>query len=186
MKSDRELRTARRIGFAIQCSPRRSPLTAPFAARTAICRAVRHSPRHSPLTEPFATPFATHRAIRRAVHHSPLLWKASGDIEKHSEWRTARRFEVRYSMFAAPFAIRRAIRLVIRHAVRHSPRRSPIVEPFAIRRAIRCRFSMSPDAFHTFHMTTCNQYETIHYTIIHKMDYRSRFYIRIQNPIFLF
>ena len=45
-------------------------------------------------------------------------------------------FKLRYSMFTAPLAIRS----------------SPIAEPFAICRAIRCRFSMSPDAFHSIHM----------------------------------
>ena len=42
-------------------------------------------------------------------------------------------FKLRYAMFAAPLAIRS----------------SPIAEPFAIRRAMHCRFSMSPDTFHT-------------------------------------
>ena len=128
-------------------------------------------------------------------HFRGWLWKASGDIEK--QWRTARRIEVRYSMFAAQFSIccsvshlffpmfsiqgsllnvRRsqfaalfAICLVIRCAVCHSPHLSysffPIFaiqaslfnvrraishshSPFANRRAIRCRFSMSPYAFH--------------------------------------
>ena len=37
-----------------------------------------------------------------------------------------------------------------RFAIQCSPRRSPFAVRQAIRRAIRCRFSMSPDAFHTF------------------------------------
>ena len=68
------------------------------------------------------------RAVRIAVRHSP----------RHSSRQSPRHFlfilpNCRYSMFAAPLAIRS----------------SPFANRRAIRRAIRCRFSMSPDAFHT-------------------------------------
>ena len=126
--------------------------------------------------------------------------KRQGTLKNNSEWRTARRIEVRYSMFATPFSIRCAVSYLflkmfsiqgslfnVRRAVRQSPRRSPFASSFAtpfairrtvsysfslfklrysifaaplairsspfvnrraIRRTIRCRFSMSPDAFH--------------------------------------
>ena len=122
----------RRIGFTIQCSP--------FAIR----RSPRHSPRHLPLAESFhihcfqcslfnvhysmfASPFAIRRTICHSPHYSPL---AATFAVHRSPRRSLRRFififqcslfKVRYSMFA---------------------------EPFTIRRAINCRFSMSPDAFH--------------------------------------
>ena len=70
-------------------------------------------------------------------------------------------------MFAIRLIIHRAIRLVIRCSVRHlslhfhsfstifgiqtsllKVRRAVSHSQFTIRRAIRCRFSMSPDAFH--------------------------------------
>ena len=82
------------------------------------------------------------------------LWKASGDIEKQQRtaWRrVANRgllFNVRHSPCHSPH-----------HSLRYSPHRfllislfklrySMFAAPLAIRRAIRCRFSMSPDAFY--------------------------------------
>ena len=103
LKNDSEWRTARRMRFAIKCSPRRFPFAAPFpiyfsnirysmfAAPFAIRRAVRHSPRHQPRHSPFAKPFPIHFPI------------------------------FRYSMFAAPLAIRNlpfANRRAIRRAIR--------------------------------------------------------------------
>ena len=88
--------------------------------------------------------------------------KRQGTLENNSEWRTARRIEVSYSMFATPFSIRCAVSYLffpmfsiqgslfnVRRAVSHSPRRSPFASssesprrspfaaPFAIRRAVR-------------------------------------------------
>ena len=80
LKSDSEWRTARRMGFTIQCSP----LVVPFAAHRAIGHAVSYSfanqclPCHSPLTPPFAAPVATPFPINFFqgslfnVSHSPL------------------------------------------------------------------------------------------------------------------
>ena len=76
--------------------------------------------------------------------------KRQGTLKNNSEWRTARRIDVRYSMFAAPFTIRLAVRhsprhspFTIRLAVRHSPRRSPFASSFAAPFAIRHSFSYS-------------------------------------------
>ena len=91
-------------------------------------------------------------------NYIPIYGKRQGTLKNNSEWRTARRIEVRYSMFAAPFSIRCAVSYLffpmfsiqgslfnVRRAVRYSPRRSPFVSsfaapfaaPFAIRRAVR-------------------------------------------------
>ena len=74
------------------------------------------------------------RAIRRAVRHSPrhsLTAPFAAPFPIH--FPPFSLFKLRYSMFAAPLAIRS----------------SPLANRQAIRRAIRCRFSMSPDAFHS-------------------------------------
>ena len=101
----------------------RYSMVAPFAICLVIRRAVRHLPRHSPRRSPFAAPFAIRRAVRHSLRRSPFAAPFPIHFPQFSL------FKLRYSMFAAPLAIR----------IHLSP----------IRRAVRCRFSMSPDAFHT-------------------------------------
>ena len=136
LKSDSEWRTARRMGFAIQCSPRRSPFAAPFAVHRAIRRSPRHSPRHSP----FAAPFAIRRAIRRSPRHSPFTaqFAASIAIRRAVSYYffQCSLIKVRYSMFAAPFA------------VHHSLFAEPFAATFAI--AFQCPLTLSiRDTCHT-------------------------------------
>ena len=93
LKNNSKWQTARRMRFAINCSPRRSP-------------------------------FATYRAVHRTIRHSLcrfLLFCFHCSL-----------FKVRYSMFDAPFAILRL----------------QFAAHWAIRHAIRCGSSMSPDALH--------------------------------------
>ena len=143
LKNNSEWRTARRIEvrypmfaaqFSIRCAV--SHLFCPmFSVQGSLFngrRAVRNSRRRSPFASSFAAPFAIRRAVRHSPRHSLRRSPFAAPFPIHFPQFSL--FKLRYSMFAAPLAIR--IHL------------SPITEPFAIRRAIRCRFSMSPDAFH--------------------------------------
>ena len=85
-----------------------------------VRRAVRHSPRHSPRRSLFAAPFA-----------SSFTAPFAAPFPIHFPQFSL--FKLRYSMFTAPLAIRS----------------SPFANRRAIRHAIPCRFSMSPDAFLT-------------------------------------
>ena len=126
----------------------------------AVPFAVSHSP--LPLAEPFATPFAVALQCPLRLLYGTL----QGTLKNNCEWRTARRIDVRYSMFAAPFSIRCAVSYLcfpmfsiqgslfnLRRAVRHSPhlspfaRRLPFAAPFAIRLVIRCAVRHSPRHF---------------------------------------
>ena len=137
LKNNSEWRTARRIEVHY------SMFATPFSIRCAVSYlfnvlysrfAIQYSPRRSPFAAPFAIRLVIRRAVRRAVRHSP----------RHS---------LRRSPFAAPFPIHfRYSNFAIQCSPRRYPfavRHSSIAEPCAIRRAIHCRFSMSPDAFHT-------------------------------------
>ena len=107
--------------FAIQCSPRRSPIAAPFANRLVIRRAVRNSPRRSPFAWSFAAPFA----IRRAVSYSfSTIFAIQTSL---------------FHVFAAPLAIRQS--------PSHSPFAAPFAAPFAV--AFQCPLTLSI-AFHSF------------------------------------
>ena len=134
--------------FAIQCSL--------FNVRYSMF-AIQCSPRHSP----FAAPFPIHflwKVSGDIEKRQRMVWKASGNIEKQQRMRTARRIEVRYSIFATPFSIRCAVsylfvpmfsiqgslfnvRRAIRRAVRHSPIAEPFAAPFAV--AFQCPLTLS-------------------------------------------
>ena len=111
-------------------------------------------------SSPLAASFVAHRSVRRAIRNSQFTAPFPINCFPCSL------FKVRYSKFAVPFVTRRTIRhsqrrfLFIFSHVRYSsfdiqcsPHCSPFAAHRAIRRAIRhnilCRFSMSPDAFHT-------------------------------------
>ena len=105
-----EWRTARRMRFAIQCSPRRSPFAASylffpmFSIQGSLFNVHR-----SVVAAPFASTLAAHRAIRHWQRRFLFLFF----------------FNFRYSMFAIHF--RRTVRhspFAIRRSPSHSPRHS--------------------------------------------------------------
>ena len=103
--------------------------------------------------------FNVRRAIRRAVSYYFFqcpLFKALFNVcraIRHS--RRSPRRSPRQSPFAGPFPI---ICFQCSFKVRCSIFAAPFGEPFVIRRDIRCRFSMSPNTFHTYRyksVTSC-------------------------------
>ena len=101
LKNDSEWRTARRMRFAIQCSPRRFPYA--FAVPFLI-----YCFQYSLFRSPLAAPFAIRLVIRRAICHA-----VSYSFPQFSL------FKVRYAMFAAPLAIRSSP-FVSRRAIRRA------------------------------------------------------------------
>ena len=104
LKNDSEWRTARRMRFAIQCSPRRSPFAVPFPIYFFQCSLFKV--RYSMFAAPFAAPFASSFAAPFAAPFPQFSL-----------------FNVRYSMFDKPLAINRSP-FANRRAIRHSPRHS--------------------------------------------------------------
>ena len=102
--------------------------------------------------------------------------KRQGTLKNNSEWRTARRIEVRYLMFAVPFSIRCAVSYVfvpmfsiqgslfkVRHSPRHSPRRSPFASscaaPFAaISYSFSTIFAIQTSLFNVRHAVSHSQF----------------------------
>ena len=118
--------------FAIQCSPRRSPIRCAvsylffqmfsiqcslFNVRRAVC----HSPRRSTFASSFAAPFAIRRAVRHSPRHSLRRSPFAAPFPIHFPQFSL--FKLRYSMFAAPLAIRSSS-FANRRTIRHSPRHS--------------------------------------------------------------
>ena len=128
-------------------------------------------------------------------------------MKNNREWRTARRIEVRYSMFATPFSIRCAVsylffpmfsiqgslfnvRRAVRHSPRHSLRRSPFAAPFAIRCAVRhsprrflCIFAIQTSLFNVRRAVSHSQF-AIHQSPSHS-PFPAPFAVAFQCPLTL-